>query len=63
MPVIERLNGTGIVALPIKGTFWTFRLGVAYRRAALESPLGNIAIAHLKSLTVGEKVKPAAVTP
>lgn len=60
LPVIERLEGTGIVALPIKGTFWTFRLGVAYRRAALESPLVNIVIAHLKSLTLGETTTSAS---
>lgn len=61
LPVIANLKDTGIVALPIKGTFWTFRLGVAYRRTALESPLVNIVIAHLKPLTQVEKMKSSRI--
>ena len=56
-PMLSLLAPHGIMELPIRGTLWRFRAGMAYRRAALSNPTLGLLMTHLRSLA------PAARTP
>lgn len=48
-PLVPRAELLGIKPLPVGGTFWRFRAGIAYRRTSTLSPLMISLIAALKA--------------
>lgn len=48
-PLLNYAKAMGLTSLPVKGTFWRFRAGIAYRRSARTTPVVDAVIADLKS--------------
>jgi DNA-binding transcriptional LysR family regulator len=48
-PLVPRAELLGLKSLPVGGTFWRFRAGIAYRRSSTLSPLTSALIAALKA--------------
>ena len=48
-PLVPRAELLGLKSLPVGGTFWQFRAGIAYRRSSTLSPLTSALIAALKA--------------
>jgi DNA-binding transcriptional LysR family regulator len=48
-PLVPRAELLGLKSLPVGGTFWRFRAGIAYRRSSNLSPLTSVLIAALKA--------------
>ena len=59
-PLVARAELLGIRPLPVGGTFWRFRAGIAYRRSSSLSPLMSALIAGLKAQFRGNPARPAA---
>lgn len=58
-PLAPWAKALGLRSLPVTGTFWRFRAGVAYRRTTQRAPLANALIAQIKSLHEMEREKPS----
>jgi DNA-binding transcriptional LysR family regulator len=48
-PLVARAELLGLRSLPVGGTFWRFRAGIAYRKSSTPSPLTTAFIAALKA--------------
>lgn len=48
-PMLGFAEQFGIVKLPIRGTLWRFRAGIAYRQSAPSNPALGVLISHLRA--------------
>jgi DNA-binding transcriptional LysR family regulator len=58
-PMLALLAPHGIVELPIRGTLWRFRAGMAYRPGAVSNPTLALLMTHLRSLAAASSQHPA----